>query len=143
MPIHVLNKRTFNPITQQPWIDQARIIYVGRPTILGNPYYHEKALASWSVNGYHILTEKVPTREDAVEKYRHWLHMHREMWRTIPDACETQVWREVLRIADLIKKEPQENWGLECWCAPEACHADVIKKAVEWVMAGMPKKGEK
>lgn len=142
MPIHVLNKKTYSPATHPVFIDPTRVIYVGRPTILGNPYYHEKALPAWSVNGYHIMTEKVPTRGDAVEKYRHWLHMHREMWHTIPDACETQVWREILRIAELIRKEPQEDWGLVCWCAPEACHADVIKRAIEWVMAGMPKKGE-
>jgi hypothetical protein len=135
MPIHILNKKTYNPVTQQPWIDQARVIYVGRPSILGNPYYHEKAIPSWSVDGYLIVTTRVATREDAVQRYGSWLRMHLETWRTAPNACASQVWREILRIAELIKKEPDQEWGLMCWCSPDACHADVIKRAIEWILS--------
>lgn len=143
MPIHILNKNAYEPAAHAlkkeqglkgEYVEPHRIFYVGRPSVLGNPYYHERAMSSWSVNGYLVVTTRVVTREDAVQRYRNWLYMHLEAWRTAPNAPTGQVWKEVLRITDLIKKEPDEDWGLMCWCSPQACHAGVIKSAIEWVL---------
>jgi hypothetical protein len=48
----------------------------------------------------------VSTREEAILKYREWLDNHPD----IKDAARIE-----LRGLDLV-----------CWCAPEACHGDVL-----------------
>jgi hypothetical protein len=107
--IHILNKKTYNPVTQQPWIDETRIFYVGRPNILGNPFH---------------LADR--TREEAVQKFRKSLHHCRDI--------RSAEGLELERIARIIANDPGQDWGLMCWCAPEACHADVIKRAIEYVI---------
>lgn len=77
-------------------------VYVGRPTQWGNPFSH---LPSSAAN------YKVATREEAVEKYRvyaqsRFLDPHDNFAGDI---------RDMLKGKDLV-----------CWCAPKACHADVL-----------------
>lgn len=79
----------------------ANAIYVGRPTKWGNPYSHQERSAA------SIL---VRTRAEAVERYRAWLLSCPEL---LAEA------RRVLRGHDLV-----------CWCAPKACHADVLLELV-------------
>lgn len=67
-------------------------IYVGRPTMFGNPY----------VIGKH------GTREEVVRRYE-------ERVRSNPVMLDQIV--KQLKGKDLI-----------CWCAPNACHADVLLK---------------
>ncbi|MGE3537773.1 MAG: DUF4326 domain-containing protein [Candidatus Tectimicrobiota bacterium] len=78
-------------------------IYVGRPTVLGNPY-----------------TLKVYTRTDAIERYRIWL---RQQWQR-----QGEVQAELLQLA----RQYHERGALTlvCWCAPRRCHAEVIREAV-------------
>jgi len=54
------------------------------------------------------------TREEVIEKYRAWLG-------TTDAALD-----ELIRIRAI-----PGDIELECWCAPAACHADVIKAALE------------
>lgn len=68
----------------------ADAVYVGRPTIWGNPF----------------LIGVITTRELTVAKYREWLLAQ-------PPLVE------------LAKKELKGK-DLVCWCAPKACHADVL-----------------
>lgn len=85
----------------------ALIIPIHRPHTLGNPF-------------------KVETygREQAIELYRLWL------WRKI----KIQDKRVMKALNELIKLERQgETVVLMCWCAPLACHGDVIVRAVEWL----------
>lgn len=65
-------------------------VYVGRPTIWGNPF----------------VIGKDGTRAEVIEKYRAYITSEPELVRL---ACTE------LKGADLV-----------CWCAPEACHADVL-----------------
>lgn len=76
-------------------------VYVGRPTKWGNPYKVGKCYSLW-------LTRKhIPfTNEDAVAAYVDYLNKSPEL---VKEA------KEELKGKDLV-----------CWCAPKACHADVL-----------------
>jgi len=77
--------------------------YVGRPSILGNPLPI-------------IRNNPEFTREKVIEKYRIWLI---NMYQT-NQAVRNELHR-LAGIKDLI---------LICWCAPLACHAEIIREAV-------------
>lgn len=72
-------------------------VYVGRPTIFGNPFSH--------LNGTKAQFQVV-TREEAVSKYEEWVRTQPDLMRQI---------RTTLKGKDLV-----------CWCAPKSCHADVL-----------------
>ena len=72
-------------------------VYVGRPTIWGNPYSHLLQSAA---------TYRTATREEAVARYR-------EMLLKSPKLLE-QV-KRLLKGKDLV-----------CWCVPAACHANIL-----------------
>lgn len=74
-------------------------VYVGRPTKWGNPFTHLKKESKADI--------KVATREEAVAMYRQWI--------TWGAGYNLQGDLEELRGKDLV-----------CWCAPAACHADVL-----------------
>jgi hypothetical protein len=78
--------------------------YVGRPTVLGNPF-------QIGVAG---------EREKVIEKYRYWLA--EKLLLDSPQRLALE------HLAELLKGEMA--LALACWCAPEACHADVIREVV-------------
>jgi len=81
-------------------------IFVGRPTVLGNPF----------------KIEKDGSREEVIEKYRTWFSMSLKR--------NEKVRNEFLRICGLwILKG---KIALSCFCFPEACHAQVIASAMVW-----------
>lgn len=79
-------------------------IYVGRPSILGNPF-------KIGPDG---------DRDTVIAKYKSW----------ILDQIETNsaVRARLVRIKELAEKG---DVVLTCWCAPLKCHADVIKSLIE------------
>ncbi|MCI0392156.1 MAG: DUF4326 domain-containing protein [Acidobacteria bacterium] len=85
-------------------------IYIGRPSVLGNPY----------------TIGKDGTREEVIQRYRDWL------WRQI--KLRGEVYRELQR---LVAKAKAEDLILICWCKqpdrPIDCHGDVVKRAVEYL----------
>jgi hypothetical protein len=101
--IKVLNKKTHVACEHD--------VYIGRPTILGNPFSHLD-----SVKG----TVKTATREEAVAKYMEWLRG--EYFHGSP------VQEELDKIA--VKYRNGEIIHLICWCAPLACHGDMLKQAI-------------
>lgn len=73
---------------KDPDLPDNHAIYVGRPSIYGNPF-------------------KMPddgTREEVIKRFRE---------EALPNIPEEQI--DFLKGKDLV-----------CWCAPEACHADVL-----------------
>lgn len=75
-------------------------IYIGRPSKWGNPYSH-----LWNT----IAQFKTATREESIERYRKHLAAHLQ--------------------ADPKYLDPlREATALVCFCAPRACHGDVIAK---------------
>jgi hypothetical protein len=98
--VNVVNKKSHVPT---PYDE-----YVGRPSVLGNPYSHKKSK---------YVTRNCDTREEAVEKFVSYAKQ--EM------IYDSKFRREVTRLADRLWLNGLLN--LVCWCSPEACHAEVLK----------------
>jgi hypothetical protein len=79
-------------------------VYVGRPSVLGNLY----------VIGHD------GSRHDVVDKYRAWL---REQYRH--DGAVRRALRQLA-----MRYLTDGALTLICWCAPQPCHAEVIRDAV-------------
>ena len=72
-------------------------IYIGRPSRWGNPFSHKAGT---------LAKFQVATREEAIQKYEEWLLTQPELVTAIK-----------IELRDKI---------LGCWCAPLACHGDVL-----------------
>lgn len=97
--IAVHNSRGCNvPVSKQ--------IYIGRPTVLGNPYVIGK-------NG---------TREEVIKKYEEWLR------EQIKDKNTPQY-----KFMSMLVRQYRDGKDIHliCWCKPLACHGDIIKELVE------------
>jgi len=79
------------------WKREPYDVYVGRPTLYGNPFSHENGTKA---------KFKVATREEAIAKYEEWV-------RTQPG------------LVAMIKRELRGK-VLGCWCSPKPCHAEVL-----------------
>ena len=83
----------------------ARGIYVGRPSPLGNPF----------------AMQGEATRAQVIRDYEDWLA---EQLRDPSSPAS----REIHRLAALARKQ---DICLVGWCAPNMCHADIIKRTIE------------
>lgn len=96
--------------------------YIGRPTILGNPFTHltkdTKAI------------EIVETVEVAVDRYAGWFY---EQLKTTPEFRDA-----AFNLVEQNRRKGELN--LACWCKDELkpspkdhmCHADVVREFVEF-----------
>jgi hypothetical protein len=82
-------------------------VYIGRPSVLGNPF---------SVQQY--------GREQCIEKYRAWLKSEY--------AKHGKVYAEIQRLVEIAE---QGDLVLVCWCSPEPCHGEVLKRVIEHLVA--------
>ena len=73
-------------------------------------------------NPYRLKDES--QRDTVIANYRKWL------WAKIV-ARDPKVMAELRRLRDLALHP--EGVVLLCWCAPKACHGDVIASALAWV----------
>ena|SRR5713101_7036079 len=71
-------------------------VYIGRPSKWGNPFSHKSGT---------LAQFRVATREEAVARYREWFPNQPQL---------------VADLGELIDRV------LGCWCAPHACHGDVL-----------------
>lgn len=101
MGIRVVSKRAGGVKAKQG----ETVINIARPSVLGNPY--------------HMANESQRTK--VIDQYRVWL---RNQYQT-----NTRIYHELHDIAAKVKAGIPV--ALECWCAPCACHGDVIIQAVE------------
>ena len=83
--------------------------YVGRPTELGNPFE----------------IGRDGSRAEVIQLYRVWL------WRQMQQQGSPQ--RRALE--QLLRQAATGRLELLCWCAPLACHAEVIRSALHWLAA--------
>ncbi len=74
-------------------------VYIGRPV----PRSRLKA----SVWGNPFVIGKDGTREEVMEKYRAWLLSNTELLKRLPEL---------------------KGKVLGCWCAPEACHGNILSE---------------
>lgn len=100
--ITIVNKRVSYKIKGQA-------IYIGRPSILGNPF---------TVMDY--------GHGNAITVFRKWL------WKQM--QSDTEQLRELKRLAELHKNG--HDLTLVCWCKPKPCHGDVVKSAIEYLAFG-------
>ena len=86
-------------------------VYVGRPSVLGNPYP--------------LKDEK--DRDVVIEKYGVWLRKEY--------AKRGKVYAALMELAH--QYAAGEDIVLVCWCAPRRCHAEVIRDAIIGIVAGL------
>ena len=81
--------------------------YVGRPSPLGNPFQ----------------LGRDGSRAEVIASYRRWL------WAQLQEPGSAQR-QELERLLAQAQAGPLEQL---CWCAPLACHAEVIRSALSWL----------
>jgi hypothetical protein len=79
-------------------------IYVGRPTILGNPF-----------------SVKQHGRDKALKRYTLWINTQ---YRSNNQAIIQELEHLTSRLIE------QGEITLSCWCHPKPCHADLLAKAI-------------
>lgn len=102
MGVIVANKRTW----RGPGPNQFTL-YIGRPSSFGNPFKI----------GDH------GTREEVVQRYYDEFFV--PMWN------RHEFFRRILWALAIIAAQPGFDVVLICWCAPELCHGDVIRRCIE------------
>lgn len=88
--------------------------YIGRGSILGNPYTHDGKKSS-------LAKLSFPTREEAIEAYKlYFLHMYEND-------------KEFKEYFDMIyeKYKNGEDIYLQCFCKPLPCHGDFIASELQ------------
>lgn len=91
-------------------------VYIGRGSVLGNPYTHLHDLK---------LTKAkftVATREDAIRRYEEYIR--EEIRKRNKDIID-----ELNRILDLVKEK--RTVFLICFCKPKSCHGDILKELLK------------
>jgi len=109
MTIEIINGKTDGFIGEDK-------IYIGRK----NSRYGVEA--SPLANVFSIKSEK--QRDSSIENYTGYLFQQYA-------SGQGPVYEELMRLATLHKQGVYIK--LACWCAPKACHGDVIKKIVYWI----------
>lgn len=74
-------------------------VYIGRPSPWGNPFTFKEGTSAKFI---------CPTREECIQKYEEWLMAQPELVAMAKTELKGKV--------------------LACWCAPLACHGDILSK---------------
>lgn len=83
------------------------VVNIARPSVLGNPFFMRDE----------------SQREDVINKYREWLRY--QFGKRTPARAAVEA------LAARVKAG--EHIALQCWCAPCACHGDVIIEAIKGI----------
>jgi hypothetical protein len=83
-------------------------VYVGRPSLLGNPF----------------RMGRDGSREEVIAKYRVWL------WGEIKK--QGSVFNKLVELVELSKRG---DLTLVCWCSPLPCHAEILRNAIMWMLS--------
>lgn len=76
-------------------------VYIGRPSKWGNPFTHKSGTRA------EIM---VNSREEAVSRYREWIQTQPQLLSALHEL---------------------KGKTLGCWCAPNACHGDVLAELAD------------
>jgi len=91
-------------------------IYIGRPMpklgLEGSPLANEFRIG------------KGMTREQSMAAYTPWF------WEQM-FIDGSAVRAEIARLTEMAR---YQDLTLICWCKPEACHGDIVKMAIEWML---------
>ena len=104
--IRVVNKKTHKPTPDD--------FYIGRGSVMGNPYHHKES-------NHPQALYKVDTVEEAIVGYEeHFKHQYFNN-PEFHNSVRTLAYREL----------DGKDTNLVCYCAPNKCHGDIIKKFIE------------
>jgi hypothetical protein len=81
-------------------------VVIARPSMWGNPFSHRTGTRARFL---------VMSREEAIAKYEDWIRQQPLMLAAIPQLAGKR---------------------LGCWCAPNACHGDILVKLVNELTKG-------
>lgn len=87
--------------------------YIARPNPLGNPFTHKPNTKFGKII--------VNNRKEAIENYEEWLKYK------IIEKDEI-ILNELKKLINFYKEHGEIN--LVCWCKPESCHGDILKKFI-------------
>lgn len=82
-------------------------IYIGRPSKFGNPF----------------IIGKDGSRDEVISKFREWIYTGNNFGN-----ADAEEWKREWILSSL---KSLEGKTLGCWCAPNACHGDVLKELFE------------
>jgi Domain of unknown function (DUF4326) len=88
--------------------------YIGRPC--------QGFKGSLLANPFHLKTEA--DRPQVILTFRQYLWVHIQQ--------QSDVYDELVRLKDRYIQEGVLRLG--CWCAPKACHGDVVRSAILWLL---------
>lgn len=113
MPVRIQRKRVSG------WRMPAGAIYVGRPTIWGNPVTRE-ATINWHLGDYMDGDRAAIWREEAVKVFRLWITGQTDIGYHLP-------WHPYALPEKRPDIAPLRGHDLACWCRlDQPCHADVL-----------------
>jgi len=90
----------------------SNLVYIGRicgkykGSVLGNPF-------------------KNGTREENIKNYRVWL------WNEYKKGGEVK--KEIDRLVEIVRNGGEIRLG--CWCKPKACHGDIVRKCILYLLS--------
>lgn len=99
-------------VNRHKHLETVNDVYIGRGSPLGNPYSHMSGTKADVV---------VATREEAIDMYETLLRHH------IKSKTKAVV-QELNKIAN--RELDGKDTNLVCFCAPNKCHGEVIKKII-------------
>ena len=105
--INVVNKSKHKPTDND--------VYIGRGSILGNPYHYKES-------NHPQALYKVASSDEAIDKYKKYL---------IEKINDRDVGICDFLNSILSKGIGSEDINLVCYCKPARCHGDVIKSLIE------------
>ena len=99
-------------VVNKHWHRNMDSVYIGRPSIFGNPYSHlPKTVAKY----------KVESRQEAIDKYKIWFD--EQMLTNIAFSQEFEKLYQKWKTDGVL--------FLVCWCKPHVCHGDYILEKLE------------
>lgn len=112
--IYIVNKKNIDK-SYATWKEDKQYIYIGRPSVLGNPF----------VIGLY-------TRYEAIQTYKQYANDILNNKVKPYTAEQTNKLINFKKAIDLLtEKAAIGDLYLVCYCAPNICHGDVIKKIIE------------
>lgn len=107
------------------------LLYCGRSSSFKNAQKLVPELVDASFFGNPNPMNYESARPRVIEQFRV------KLWKEMRSSNGSRIKRGVERLAELDRQG--KHVGLCCFCKPHDCHADVIKKAAEWVNKKQPK----
>lgn len=89
----------------------SEVVYVGRGSALGNPFSHKTSKYE---------TVQVSSRKEAIEKYEEYI-LEKIKYRCAENSAIQECVSKLIKHRRLV---------LGCYCAPLACHGDVLARVI-------------